>query len=174
MSDIIRVQPASCRIQAFAVWAIEQTPKIRTVGHDTFGVPADLFGEAPEEILIGALVDGSRYISPDEAQEQPPALPFREAVPGGWLPDVPEAAYGPDAVPLAAPDFAPLEDAPAAAAEDEDEGEGSDSSDSPAATEAAEAADESSAESARACEDCGRPYATERGLARHRRRVHSG
>lgn len=158
----IRVQPAARRRQEFALWATAQNPKVRTVAPNTFAVPGDLYAEIPEEVLIGALVDGQRFVPPSEdapdVQEwTPPVLPLIEGRPGEPLPDLPETAYGPDAVPLPPPDFAPLEDAPAG-----DEGdEGSDSSDS-------------AAEDAAQCEDCGRPFGTARGLATHRRLKHTG
>lgn len=126
MIDMIRVQPATRLRQQFARWATEQTPKIRTIAPHTFAVPAGLYVEAPEAVLIGALIDGHRYVSPDEE-------------------------YGPDAVPLPQPDFAPLEDAPV------DDGQDDDS--------------DSAAES-HMCDDCGRPYGTERGLTMHRRQKH--
>jgi hypothetical protein len=165
----IRVQPAARRRKEFALWAIAQSPKVRTVAPNTFAVPGDLFTDIPEEVLIGALVDGHRFVSPSEdavtgtpapAAEEwaPPVLPEREAVPGEPLPELPETAYGPDAVALPPPDFAPLEDAPADGEGDE---EGSDSSDS---------ADE---DGAQPCSDCGRPFSTPRGLATHRRQKHA-
>ncbi|PSK57983.1 hypothetical protein B0E38_01828 [Streptomyces sp. 111WW2] len=121
---MIRVQPATARRRAFARWATAQTPKIRTVGLYLFAVPADLFVQAPEDILVGALVDGHRYVSPaeDETDGTPP--------PGAELLGVATAdaftAAGtvvrPGLVGAAegdssdrsdpGPDFAPLEDAP--------------------------------------------------------------
>lgn len=70
MNDMIEIQPAPERRRAFAVWAVAQTPKLRTVSTHAFAVPARLFVQAPEETLIGALVDGHRYVSPDEDAEQ--------------------------------------------------------------------------------------------------------
>ncbi|MGA5497703.1 hypothetical protein ACPCSP_25400 [Streptomyces cinereoruber] len=73
-SDKIHVQPAVQHRQAFARWAVSQNPKLRTVGPSTFAVPEDLFTGMPEDILIGALVDGQRYVSPEEdAAEGRPA-----------------------------------------------------------------------------------------------------
>ncbi|WNI20273.1 hypothetical protein [Actinacidiphila sp. ITFR-21] len=71
---MIHVQPAQEMRVDFAVWAVAQTPKIRTVSTNSFAVPPRLFVEVPEEILIGALVNGHRYVSPDEdaATGQPP------------------------------------------------------------------------------------------------------
>jgi hypothetical protein len=71
-------------------------------------VPARLFVIAPEEVLIGATVDGHRYVSPVEDEQRE-----RQAVPGQVLPEVPAQAYGPDAVPL-----------PPSVPDDQDEAEG--------------------------------------------------
>lgn len=146
MPEFIRIQPARALRRDFAVWATAQTPKVRTVSTHEFAVPVALFTAVPEEVLIGSLVDGHRYVSPDEEETPAPVLPERTAVPGEPLPELPEEAYGPDAVPLDPPDFAPLEDAPA---DEEAPGGG-----------------------AFTCEDCQRPYATDRGLATHRRQKH--
>ncbi|MFJ6014465.1 hypothetical protein [Streptomyces sp. NPDC092952] len=106
MNDMIKIQPARARRRAFAAWAVAQVPKIRTVGTNTFAVPAALFTEAPEDILIGSLVDGHRYVSPAEDAASSElvgvATPdgFREAVPGGPLPEAPGNAYGPDSTPV--------------------------------------------------------------------------
>ncbi|WP_233646814.1 hypothetical protein [Streptomyces sp. BSE6.1] len=119
MTDIIRVQPARDRLRDFARWATGFPCKLRTAGLHTFAVPPAAFTEAPEELLIGALVDGHRYRSPaeDEAKGRlaPGALvvvgetgpetvvPLREALPGDELPPVPDDAYPADATPLPAP-----------------------------------------------------------------------
>lgn len=116
---MIRVEPALDRRECFARWAVAQTPKIRTADHNAFSVPADLFTLAPEETLLGALVDGRPYISPDE-ELTGYVHPERDGISGGWLPEVPPEAYGPDSVPL---DFAPLEDAPAGDEDDQAAGD---------------------------------------------------
>ncbi|MGC0418405.1 hypothetical protein [Embleya sp. AB8] len=64
--NLIRVRPTAASRTAFARWAVAQDPKVRTIGPDTFAVPADLFVHAPEELLSGAIVDGRRYVSPVE------------------------------------------------------------------------------------------------------------
>ncbi|UJV42980.1 hypothetical protein [Streptomyces sp. AMCC400023] len=162
--NTIRVQPAARRRREFAVWATAQSPKVRTVAPNTFAVPADLFLDLPDELLTGSLIDGTRYVSPAEDAAlgtppppttawTPPVLPEREAVPGEPLPELPPEAYGPDSVPL---DFAPLDDAPAD--DGQEPGEDSDRSDPAADT----------ADLPYPCEDCGRPFATGRGLATHR------
>lgn len=128
---MIHVRPASERRRDFARWATGHTVKLRTVGPDVFAVPPHLFVDVPEELLVGAIVDGRRYRSPleDEATGSPPpgvvveqvdelvgvaALDgLREAVPGQPLPDAAAASsYPPGAVPLPPPDLAPLEDIP--------------------------------------------------------------
>ncbi|MEV0016692.1 hypothetical protein [Streptomyces tendae] len=64
--NMITVKPERSRLVAFARWATAQTPKVGTVGLGEFGVPPALFVQAPEEVLVGALVDGHRYVSPSE------------------------------------------------------------------------------------------------------------
>ncbi|MXM67062.1 hypothetical protein GR925_27435 [Streptomyces sp. HUCO-GS316] len=162
MSSTIRVQPAARRRQEFALWATAQSPKVRTVAPNTFAVPGDLFADIPEEALIGALIDGQRYVPPADTVHDaaPPVLPEREAIPGEPLPELPESAYGPDSVPLPPPDFAPLEDAPA-----DDQGPASDGSDP---------SDSSPDAVVFECPDCEREYSTQRGLRRHRSNVHGG
>ncbi|MEW2568322.1 hypothetical protein [Streptomyces sp. NPDC047070] len=149
MSEIIEVQPAAGQLRAFARWAVAQTPKIRTVSSNAFGVPAALFTEAPEDILIGSLVDGRPYVSPDDEDGtvSGDVHPEPEGGPGKPLP---EAAAEPDPAPL---DFAPLEDA--------------DSGDS-------DPSDPSGEESeGLTCPDCDRPpFKSDRGLASHRRHAH--
>ncbi|MET9818327.1 hypothetical protein [Streptomyces sp. NPDC006355] len=124
MRDLIRVQPARHQRVAFARWAVAQRPKVATVSEAAFGVPPRLFTDMPEALLIGALVDGHAYVPVEEEPTAPapadaPELlgvaaldGLREAVPGQPLPEAHASAYPPDAVPL---EFAPLDDAPAAA-----------------------------------------------------------
>lgn len=95
MTVLIRVQPTRARLIDFARWAVAQTPKVRTVSTNTFAVPQHLFTDMPEPLLIGSIVDGHHYVSPDE-DEQPAS----------------SEAIGPDSTPLGPQDFAPLEDAP--------------------------------------------------------------
>jgi hypothetical protein len=151
MSDEIHIEPTPSRRVAFARWGVAQSPKVRTVGVSTFAVTAAAFVAAPEEILIGALVDGHRYVSPveDQANGTPP--------PGGELLGVAteegftgSAAAGGDS---SRPEFAPLDDAPA----DEDE-QGQ--------------ADEDDLRTMYACPLCPRDFDTERGRDTHRRQAH--
>lgn len=167
MTKFIRVQPASGTRVDFAAWAVAQTPKVRTVSPQEFAVPPGLFADMPEALLIGSTVDGHRYVSSDEDQQPtepadgPELLgvgqPEREGIPGEPLPEVPDEAYSPDAKPLEAPDFAPLEDALA----DDD---GSDSSDPDA--------DTASKGDGITCDVCDRPFKSERGRDTHRRQAH--
>jgi hypothetical protein len=161
MRNMIEVRPAPEHRRAFATWAVAQVPKIRTAGPHVFAVPAALFPEAPEEVLIGATVDGHRYVSPLEdaalgtpppaaPAAQVPAVPvteWREAMPGDQLPAVPAATYGPDSVPLPPP-----------------AGEGSDSSDPTADVP----------EGVFRCTACGRDFTSERGRDTHLRMKHGG
>lgn len=66
MRNMIEVQPTPEQRRPFAVWAVAQNPKLRTIGTNLFAVPAELFVDIPESILIGSRVDGHRYVSPDE------------------------------------------------------------------------------------------------------------
>ncbi|GGQ50164.1 hypothetical protein GCM10010250_22210 [Streptomyces althioticus] len=154
MSQFIRVQPVPAQRVDFARWASAQNPKVRTVSPQAFAVPHRLFTDVPERLLIGALVDGHRYVSPEEDEMLGVFQPEREGIPGQPLPELPDDAYPPDAVPLPAPDYAPLEDAPVD--EDEDSGSSDRASDSAGIT----------------CDVCDRPFKSERGRDTHRRQVH--
>lgn len=66
MTGVITVEPAPSLRVEFARWGTDFGPRFRTCSHNEFEVPADLFSEAPEELLIGAIVDGHRYRSPIE------------------------------------------------------------------------------------------------------------
>ncbi|MFI2300166.1 hypothetical protein ACH5AL_15185 [Actinacidiphila glaucinigra] len=155
--NLIHIQPVRARRVDFARWAVAQLPKVSTVGPHTFAVPARLFPDIAEELLIGALVDGRPYVSPDA--DQAAASPEREGIPGEPLPPVPDAAYPPDAAALPPPDFAPLDDAPAS---DEGDSDGSDSSSDEAPN----------ADGRFLCDGCGRDFSTKRGRDLHRRQAH--
>lgn len=149
MSDAIVVEPAPGLRVEFARWGSDFQPGFRTCSHSEFEVPADVFVLAPEELLIGAVVDGHRYRSPLEDERDgtpPPGVPEPESV---FVPE-PEPVV-PDSGPVA--EWTPLEDAPA---------------DDPADAEAAEDAPEPWP-----CEGCDRTFATQRGLNRHRAAAHS-
>lgn len=191
---MIVVKPERSHLGAFARWATAQTPKIGTVGLGEFGVPADLFVQAPEEVLVGALVDGHRYVSPEEdaAHGRPEpgqhddgqellGVATPDALTGPGDPDADAAAMvaatPPELIERAmtaalvatdlaasnaaaggddgdqAPDFAPLEEAPA---DDGDDGEEQAAGDG----------------GPFACDLCPREFTTERGRDSHRRQVH--
>lgn len=69
--DLIRIQPAPGRRREFAAWAVTQTPRLRTVSHTEFAVPAPLYTAMPEELLVGALIDGHPYRPVDDDQLPP-------------------------------------------------------------------------------------------------------
>ncbi|MFF4391445.1 hypothetical protein ACFY0G_32350 [Streptomyces sp. NPDC001552] len=155
----IIVQPAPKLRRDFAGWAVAQDPKVRTASTSEFAVPAHLYGDVPEELLIGALVDGHQYVPvpPEPGPEAAPGavLPEQESAgPGGWLPDLPDDAYPPGAELLGVlkVDEIPADDPPQAPAGEDQPSEG--------------------AGDPYACKDCRNGYSTERGLATHRRRAH--
>lgn len=146
MTDLIRVQPATGRRRDFAAWAVQQQPKIRTIGLHLFGVPPHLFVQAPEHLLIGSVIDGHRYVSPDEPQAPPGAELLGVATPEALTPAA--GVSGADGGDGTGPgDFAPLEDAPV----EPQEGEG---------------------EAPFACDLCPRTFETSRGRDTHRRQAH--
>lgn len=180
---MIHVRPDRARRRDFARWATGHAPKLRTVGVGTFAVPPRLFVDAPEELLVGAVVDGHPYRSPleDEATGTPPpgtgglvepvlvgetgpetviplsrpgaVLAERTAVLGEALPLVPEPVYSPDSIPLPPPE-PELADEPA----DEQLRAGG----APSEREGAPYA----------CDVCARSFASSRGRDTHRRQVH--
>jgi hypothetical protein len=141
---MITVQPTREQRVAFAKWAVQQTPKVRTCSPSAFTVPEALFTHMPEELLVGSTVDGHPYRSPLEEEPAVAEPQWHEAVPGEPLPEVPEEAYGPDAVALPEPVRQP---APVAA---HSEGESA----------------------AITCDVCSRPFTTSRGRDTHRRQAH--
>ncbi|MFF4292094.1 hypothetical protein ACFY0N_00385 [Streptomyces vinaceus] len=151
----ILVQPAPGVRRAFAQWATSRTPKVRTVSPVRFAVPSQLFTDIPEALLIGALVDGHRYVSPDEDEALGVAgpgaavLPEQEATPGDALRPLPDEAYAPDAE--------PLDDTPAADLPEPD------TSEDP----------EETPEGVFPCPSCEREFTSARGLRTHRRQAHT-
>ena len=89
--DMVRVRPAAAQRQAFARWAVAQSPKIRTVNSFEFAVPPELFTVAPEEVLIGALVDGHRYVPCADAAPPPGGDLLGVARPEALTPPLPPA-----------------------------------------------------------------------------------
>jgi len=59
---MIRVTPDGSKRREFARWAVRH--RVNTVTSVTFGVPDDLFPEIPDELLVGARVDGQPYVVP--------------------------------------------------------------------------------------------------------------
>lgn len=167
MTAVIRVQPTADLRPEFAAWAVAQTPPVRTVSHVEFGVPAQMFTHMPEALLLGALVDGRRYISPDEdgAEGRPapgaeplgvagpePADDVRaevEALVAARLPEAAQAGMTADE-PAVDPAHTPA-----------DEADTSDRSDQSPEEDAAFE-----------CEACGRDFSTARGRDTHRRLAH--
>lgn len=66
MRTVIRIRPAARRRRDFAAWAVVQTPKVRTCSEAEFAVPAHLVPQLPEELLVGALVEGQPYMPVDQ------------------------------------------------------------------------------------------------------------
>lgn len=151
MLSVIRVQPAPHLRRAFAVWAIAQTPKIRTVSESAFGVPPERFPAIPEHLLAGAFVDGRQLL--DLLLHAAPVLPELEAEPGEALPEIDPAAYPPGAVPL--PRVAPEEDAP------------------PAEEPPGAAPDGDGGETPCGHPGCQRTFRNERAASAHRRQAHT-
>ena len=58
---MVLVEPAGEQRQQFATWCIAQEPEVSTASHSAFAVPAELFKELPEPLLVGAYVDGHLY-----------------------------------------------------------------------------------------------------------------
>jgi hypothetical protein len=80
--DIITVQPAPAQRVAFARWATGYPARpIRTCSSNEFAVPADLFTQAPEAILVGSLVDGHPYraVLEEDAAPAPVTEDVKEA-----------------------------------------------------------------------------------------------
>ncbi|MFF3654878.1 C2H2-type zinc finger protein [Streptomyces olivochromogenes] len=149
----ITVQPAKEQRTGFARWAVAQVPKVRTVSPQAFAVPHGLFTGVPEQLLVGAVVDGHAYVSPGEDQESTAAAdgpvllgvdrPWVEGTPGEPLPEVSAEAYPPGAVPL---DVQPAD--------------------------ASDRSDAAAEDSQPKCPDCDRPFKSDRALAAHRRQAH--
>jgi hypothetical protein len=144
---MIHVQPTPALRRAFAVWATEQRPKVRTVSTVAFAVPADLFVSAPEELLIGALVDGHRYVSPVEDEAEGRAAPGAALV-GDQAPEA--------VVPLAGPPDAEGQRSPLPAADEETGDSGG----------------QPQPEGVFPCPRCDRELTTARGRDMHARKVH--
>ena len=71
MDTLIIVQPGPHKRGPMALWLVSEYPEVRTVSESEFGIPPAVFTLMPEELLIGAVVDGHEYISPDLDSEPP-------------------------------------------------------------------------------------------------------
>lgn len=178
MPVMIEVQPATRLLRDFAQWATAQTPKVRTVSQRAFAVPVELFGDIPEAVLAGALVDGQRYASPHDhasgellgvatpAAFTPPGDPEADAAamvaatPPAFVERAMTAALV--ATDLAASNHA--RDDAGQADDDEQLAADDDPGDEPA--------DDDHATEPYACDRCPRTFGTERGLDTHRRHKH--
>ncbi|WP_326768670.1 hypothetical protein OG978_32770 [Streptomyces sp. NBC_01591] len=174
MNDVIRIQPTRGRRIDFARWAVVQRPKVDTVGVHEFGVPARLFAGMPESILIGSIVDGHRYVSPEEDAT------LGRPGPGASGPAVPTVATvvgesGPETIiPLTRPDrsrqlakISGLEQLLGTAVPEPSSGAATPDSDrSDSTSNKADGGGENS------CDVCQRTFTTPRGRDAHRRQVH--
>lgn len=61
MTYLVLVEPSDEQKAAFARWCLAQNPRIETVSASGSEVPADLFTGMPEELLVGAYIDGRLY-----------------------------------------------------------------------------------------------------------------
>lgn len=66
---LVLVEPAADQLSGMAIWLLERDPGIRTASPSSFHVPAELFKDLPEELLVGAFVDGHVYRSVIEGFE---------------------------------------------------------------------------------------------------------
>lgn len=182
MPVMIEVQPAPRLLRDFARWATAQAPKVRTVSQHAFAVPVELFGDIPEAVLAGALVDGQRYTSPHDhasgellggvatpaaftpsGDPEADAAAMIAATPPAFVERAMTAALV--ATDLAASNHARDRNDDAGQADDgeqlaDDDPSGEPADDDPHATEPY------------ACDQCPRTFGTERGLDTHRRHKH--
>lgn len=151
--DIIRVRPDKPRRREFAAWAVARQPKIRTLSTDTFAVPVSAYVDAPEGILLGALVDDHLYVPVADTlgtPEQPQVEPGSEAT------DLPAAPTS-ELLGVASPEaFTPP--GPATAEQTEPDRSAPDVPSEPVLRVT--------------CRDCRREFNSKRGLRAHRRQAH--
>lgn len=153
--DIIRIRPAVALRRDFAAWAVVQRPKVRTCGPEAFAVPAPLYVQMPEALLLGATVDGQSYVPVADTVDTP-ELP--QAEPKSEAPGLPAAPTSDVLLGVAtAAGFAeertavPGEILPAP-------GEGDEPTEQP--------------DGVFPCDGCDRQFASKRGLRAHRRQAH--
>ena len=144
---LVRVTPSAENRKEFAKWAVRN--RVRTVTSNSFGVPVALFTEIDEALLVGAIVDGQPWVSPDapadldadgsgDAGEDPNAADaikvYDDAIAAGMSPEEAHALAWPVAAEDPGPgDGAPADDPPPA------EGEPGDGEDDPAGPQVDEA-----------------------------------
>lgn len=185
LRPMIHIRPASDRRVDFAVWAVRQRPKVRTTTPDTFAVPDELFIDVPEPLLIGALVNGHRYVSPDEdAADGRPAPGAAEllgvATPDSLTPPVGDPAADAAAIVAATPAatvkaamtavLTAVDVAAANAAGHPEEEPQRTGSALPASDDGDQGDD--TPEGVFPCPECNREFTTERGRDTHRRQAH--
>lgn len=168
---MIRVRPAATLRREFATWGVAQRPKLRHIGGGEFAVPSSLFTYAPEELLLGAVVDGHPYVPVAEAAgDEPPRAGATEALRPPAAPAVPDREDGRggpvrDSAPDTAdtlPDMASdTGDGHALTSEDTGPDKGTDTSDTGGG---------------HVCphDECGRRLRSARGLTAHLRQAHEG
>lgn len=69
----VLVEPAPDRARAFARWCLAQSPRIETANASGSEVPSNLFTNMPEELLVGAHIDGRLYRHVAEPEPEPEA-----------------------------------------------------------------------------------------------------
>ncbi|MFE3146570.1 hypothetical protein ACFXJ6_07890 [Streptomyces sp. NPDC059218] len=178
MIQLIRIHPTQALRVEFARWAVAQRPKVDTVGIHEFGVPPRLFAGMPEHLLIGSVVDGHRYVSPEEdaAQGRPgPGAGGLVDVDGGPLAWVGESVPG-TVIPVTRPDgsrqlaeVSGLEELLGTAVPEPSTS--ANASDSDRSDSTSNVSPENGG-GAPTCDVCRREFGTARGRDAHRRQVH--
>jgi hypothetical protein len=66
---LLLIAPTSANRREFARWAISK--RVSTRSSNTFAVPDKLFETIPEQVLVGATVNGQPYVSNGTAHAEP-------------------------------------------------------------------------------------------------------
>lgn len=171
----MRIQPSGSRRRAFARWAVQQRPRLRTVGPNAFAVPPVLYRDMPEDLPIGALVNGHRYVPVAEVQPKAPKKPAKvpaKAAANARAEEPPAAPAAAEEVPGGpepAPAPAPEVDASAPSGPGEDTGPTA----PPEPTDPDEPGEADSVDPDRVqCDQCPKHFATSRAMKAHRRQAH--
>lgn len=61
MTYTVLVEPSDEQRRPFARWCLAQDPPIHTASASGSEVPSDLFTNMPEDLLVGAYIDGRLY-----------------------------------------------------------------------------------------------------------------